>query len=556
MAFEGLSERLENSFKKLRAKGKGVLRIVRQNKLDDVYAENNKKTDFSADIFYYSPFGSEYDFVLRDCYIRIQGTSSTKYPSKNIRIYISKGGTNLSFTVGGKEQAEKKYPVRPGGIAMNLICLKSDYSDSSMSLNTGGAKLFNDVLKEMGLLTPPQRYQYETGGSDLNAVTVRTAIDGVPIDMFVAAAEDGENNYVGQYNFNNEKSKSGDLFGLSGVEGYDPACPLTLEMLNNTEAMCLFKTTSDAHLEEVFDAGAETNVPDDVKWAGLDESQRTAVKRLYAWIRSCVPDGATSADLSTFKSEKFRDEISDYFDKAFLLTYYLWTDYFLAVDQRAKNMMLRTWDGLIWYITYYDGDTQMGKRNDCFLVYDYTTDRDTYDAEAGKYAFEGRDSWLWNLVLANLDADLKTQAQALRGVLTTSRVLDMLNVEQAGNWCDRAYNKSGELKYILPATQEKVADSLPGLAPDRLAVINAAIQQLCAERGCYYLDLSAEFADDAGYLSTEFSQPDGVHLTVSGYSRWVSYLCTHVPYSKDNPYQAGSTYYLSEDMKGLLSDLP
>ena len=102
---------------------------------------------------------------------------------------------------------------------------------------------------------------------------------------------------------------------------------------------------------------------------------------------------------------------------------------------------------------------------------------------------------------------------------------------------------------VLPATQEKVADSLPGLAPDRLAVINAAIQQLCAERGCYYLDLSAEFADDAGYLSTEFSQPDGVHLTVSGYSRWVSYLCTHVPYSKDNPYQAGSTYYLSDDMK-------
>lgn len=109
---------------------------------------------------------------------------------------------------------------------------------------------------------------------------------------------------------------------------------------------------------------------------------------------------------------------------------------------------------------------------------------------------------------------------------------------------------------VLPATQEKVADSLPGLAPDRLAVINAAIQQLCAERGCYYLDLSAEFADDAGYLSTEFSQPDGVHLTVSGYSRWVSYLCTHVPYSKDNPYQAGSTYYLSDDMKNLLSDIP
>lgn len=109
---------------------------------------------------------------------------------------------------------------------------------------------------------------------------------------------------------------------------------------------------------------------------------------------------------------------------------------------------------------------------------------------------------------------------------------------------------------MLTATQEKVSDSLPGLAPDRLAAINAAIQQLCAERGCYYLDLNAEFADDAGYLQTDFSQPDGVHLTVSGYSKWVSYLCTHVPYDKDNPYQAGSTYYLSDDMKNLLNDIP
>ena len=117
-------------------------------------------------------------------------------------------------------------------------------------------------------------------------------------------------------------------------------------------------------------------------------------------------------------------------------------------------------------------------------------------------------------------------------------------------------NTAFYVQSVLPATQEKISDTLPGLAPDRLAVINAAIQQLCAERGCYYLDLNAEFADDAGCLMTDFAQPDGVHLTVSGYSRWVSYLCTHLPYSKNNPYQAGSTYYLSEDMKNLLADIP
>ena len=109
---------------------------------------------------------------------------------------------------------------------------------------------------------------------------------------------------------------------------------------------------------------------------------------------------------------------------------------------------------------------------------------------------------------------------------------------------------------ILAATQETVASDAPGLAPDRLATINAAIQSLCAERGLYFLDLNAEFSDESGYLLSDYAQPDGIHLTVSGYNKWVSYLCTHVPYNKNNPYQAGSTYYLTDDLKQMLADIP
>ena len=448
---------------RLLSQGKGVLRIVRANKLDDVYAENNKKTDFLADIYYYSPLGTEYNFILTDCYIRIQGTSSTKYPSKNIRIYCAKGSEQLLMS-GDHVSAGNKYTMRPGAVPVNLFCCKSDYSDSSMSLNTGGAKLFNDVMKELGLLTPPQRHQYEQAGNSLAAVNIRSAIDGLPIDIFCAETADGENSYYGQYNFNNEKSKSGAVFGMEGVDGYTPECPITLEMLNNTSPVCLFATTSDSQLEADFDAGAEINygldssgkaqTDGDITWSGLAVAQQTALKRLYGWVRACVPAGADAKDPSTFASDKFRTEIGSYFDKDFLLTYYLFTDYFLSVDQRVKNMMLRTWDGLKWYITYYDGDTQLGKRNDCFLVYGYTTDRDTYDAEASKYAFEGHDSWLWNLVLGNLQDDLKRCAANFRAVMTNERVLSMLNEEQSGNWSDRAFNKSGYLKYIAPAVQE------------------------------------------------------------------------------------------------------
>lgn len=447
---------------RLRSQGNGVMRIVRPNLLDDVYAENNKKTDFTADIHFHSPYGAEYDFILRGCYIRIQGTSSTKYPSKNIRIYLNKGTEELSLTVGGNPvTGGNRYAMRPGAIPVPLLCCKSDYSDSSMSLNTGGARLFNDIFKELGLLTPPQRHQYEAAGGDLSKVSIRTAIDGIPIDIFCSTADDTEATYYGQYNLNNEKSKSQDIFGQANVEGYAPALPMTFETLNNTASMCLFQSTDDDGIAATFDAGLETNYPDDVKWAGLTEPQRDAVRRLWGWIRSCVPANADPADLSTFVSQKFVDEIEEYFDRDFILTYYLFTDYMLSVDQRAKNMLLRTWDGLKWYITYYDGDTQLGKRNDCFLVYQYTTMRDTWDAEADKHAFEGYSSWLWCLVLANLGDDLRRCAAALRGTMTTERVLAMFNDEQSGHWSDRAFNKSGYLKYIVPAIQPMYGKTWP-----------------------------------------------------------------------------------------------
>ena len=34
----------------------------------------------------------------------------------------------------------------------------------------------------------------------------------------------------------------------------------------------------------------------------------------------------------------------------------------LGVDQLAKNMLIRTWDGVKWSIDYYDGDCQLGGR--------------------------------------------------------------------------------------------------------------------------------------------------------------------------------------------------
>lgn len=451
----------EVSIDKLLAKGKGAILFVRANGLDEINATNNKDQNFLCDyVIIYTPWGDVIE--IRNCYVRIQGTSSTKYSRKNYRIYCAKG-SNPEVWINGVKQNSNKIPVMPGDIPVNVLCPKCDFSDSSMTHNTAMAKLFNDIMKELGLLTPPQ---------EINS-NIRSTINGYPVDVFSAETIDGERTYYGQYNLNNDKSDWADLTGMNPVVDADGnevewECPISLEFLNNSYALDkfqLYATTDDgvdAELDAGFDDALEFNFPKDVYWTSekavkkegtaATAKQKAAYKRLITWIRDCVPENAdmTCKDLSTWKSDKFKNEVSQYFHLAYLLTYYIITDYGANVDQRVKNMIMRTWDGLLWFITFYDGDTALLLRNDCFLAYLYTLNRETYDTEKGGYAFEGFDSWLWCLVLANMETELKACASNLRQVLTNTRVLDMFNKEQAGNWCERIYNKSGKFKYIDP----------------------------------------------------------------------------------------------------------
>ena len=67
----------------------------------------------------------------------------------------------------------------------------------------------------MGLLTPAQRYAQDHGITD----DIRSAIDGMPCDLFVAKSVDDDLTYYGQYNTNNEKSDSYPIFGQDKTIG-------------------------------------------------------------------------------------------------------------------------------------------------------------------------------------------------------------------------------------------------------------------------------------------------------------------------------------------------
>ena len=422
---------------KLRAMGKSVMRIVGDVNL--VNQTNNKKFEVPVDIYFYSAYGKEYDFIIYQCGLRIQGTSSTTYPRKNYRIYFSRStkyGTKLY--VNGVEVADFKYSFKPGARPIDIFCLKADFSDSSSTHNTGAVRIVNDIWKRCGWLTPPQM-AYK-GNYD-----VRIGVDGFPIDLFYDNNGTGENVYLGKYNFNNEKSGSGIIYGFEGIEGFNDEAALKggrnkcicLEFLNNSETLCLFGTSN----MDTFDDALEFRFKADDTWATAHEDDKAAVKRLWEWIYSCKGNPT-----------KLLNEYAEYFGNDSPFAWYLITDYFMAVDNRAKNMMLVTWDGKIWYFIPYDMDTVFGERNDSVLKYDYTITWETMDESIGSYAFAGHDSVLWELVRDCPDK-LREVADKLRSTMSLEYVLKVFNEEMMGNWCERIYNKDGIYKYIKPLTE-------------------------------------------------------------------------------------------------------
>lgn len=122
-------------------------------------------------------------------------------------------------------------------------------------------------------------------------------------------------------------------------------------------------------------------------------------------------------------------------------------------------MLVRTWDGVMWWITYYDGDCQLGSDNKSFLTGKYDDNRQT--KRDGAYVMQGHNSWLWNLILGNMGNLLEeVMTKGVNGgtsfmsAFSIQKAVDHFDTEQMKKWCSRLYNKSGIFKYIYPFLNE------------------------------------------------------------------------------------------------------
>ena len=149
----------------------------------------------------------------------------------------------------------------------------------------------------------------------------------------------------------------------------------------------------------------------------------------------------------------YREEFLEHFNLHYMLIYYVWTFFFLMVDQRAKNMFLTYWkDEDKWSAWFYDNDTCLGINNEGDMVFDYYHE-DTDRLPNGTKVYNGQDSTLWVKFREAFAKEIQECYYDLRrnGKLTYEAVHKYFVENQSEKWAEAIYNEDSDFKYISMA---------------------------------------------------------------------------------------------------------
>ena len=318
--------------------------------------KGDKKSNVS--MYYVDRLHPERCFSASGCQFDVQGTSSAGYPIKNFKIKFKKG---IDYNDGTHADG---YPILEDGLISKCFCLKADYASSEQANNVMLVDYYDQLIRDY-YLTPAQEEDPR----------VRVGISGKPIVVFWENTDTSEIKFQGQYNMNNDKSNE-NVFGFDRDKWPRTEC---WEFSNNTSDRTLFKkseweetvTDKDGTVSPAWMADFEARFPD-VKPA---YNNYTQFKRFCDFIVSTDRAQATNADLGStityagveyttdspeYRLAKFKNEFENYAIKDTFIFYYLFTETFLMIDSRAKNMFLTTFDGEHWFPIPYDFDTAIG----------------------------------------------------------------------------------------------------------------------------------------------------------------------------------------------------
>lgn len=178
--------------------------------------------------------------------------------------------------------------------------------------------------------------------------------------------------------------------------------------------------------------GMDENNPNHMLFYGADWGLATQFRQLADFSTWRMEAGTASEEsLAAFnemvsfvmfsRDETFKEDLKDYINLDALLNYYILTDFACLADNTGKNMMMATYDGRIWYPSFYDLDTSWGANWDGLSVVDY----------ASFYAVDNQGSYLLYRVEQLFGKELSKRYFELRkSILTEKNIMEKFQTYQ------------------------------------------------------------------------------------------------------------------------------
>ena len=237
----------------------------------------------------------------------------------------------------------------------NKYCIKANWIDKTHSRNIVTANIFADMQKDFNLFVDTPNYG---------------VIDGYPVEIYL------NDSFLGLYTLNIAKDEF--MFNMDKSNKNH----LVFASKNWTKSTAFLEVGDFDSWE--MEVGEET------------EENLNKLNRVIDFVIS-------SSDYN------FKKNINNYFNLDSLLNYYIMLQFANLIDNTANNLLLVTYDGLVWYTTLYDMDSSFGTYMNGTLV-DYSS-----------VDFPSLGSNLWNRLETNFSNELTERYFYFRKTILTKK---------------------------------------------------------------------------------------------------------------------------------------
>ena len=368
--------------------------------------------------------------------LKCQGTSSMSYAKKNFTVAM----------YSDEARSTKLKKDFKGWGVQSKFCLKANYVDTTHTRNLSGARIAYDMVQSR----PDSPFKQQLLQCPRNG-----AVDGFPIKLYF----NGE--FYGIYTWN--IPKDGWMFNMD--ENNPNHIVLCAE--RNTDGNAnLINSCQFRKLWTDGDGGDWS-----VEFGTYSTDLQTKFNRVIAFVKDST-------------DEEFKANISQYLDLYSLIDYYCFSYLVAHIDGLAKNMLMATYDGIIWGACLYDMDSIYGVHwNGNSYIATNTQCPEQYLEQF---------SLLWKRIEECFGVELYARYLELRqGALSLSNIIK--HVEEIYDVIpDRVFADEKAKWTSLPQVNTNTMTRFRNYMRDRAKYVDAQMEELGTRVPCTGIVLSAD----------------------------------------------------------------